>query len=204
MTTTTTRRTQTARTEATRAALIAAGRELFGAHGYAGTPTADIVEAAGVTRGALYHHFDGKEGLFEAVYDAVEAEATERIAAAALAEEDPYEGLLVGVDAFLDHCVLDPAVRRIALVEAPTVLGWDRWCELGDAYALGLTRVALQAAIDAGKLRPVPVDTLSHLLVGALREAGLVLSRSDDPDATRPVLRDLLAGLLAGYRVADD
>src|SRR5205809_1825121 len=111
-------RTQSERSATTRAALIAASRKLFAERGYADVGTEEIVRAAGLTRGALYHHFDGKRELFEAVYERIEAEVTERIAADALTGDDPVEALRAGARAFLDHC-LEPEVQRIVLLDAP-------------------------------------------------------------------------------------
>jgi AcrR family transcriptional regulator len=170
--------------EATRAVLITEGRRLFAARGYAGVGTEEIVRAAGVTRGALYHHFAGKGDLFRAVYEDVERELVERVAAAATAADDPLEVLHAGVQAFLDACE-DPAVERIALIDAPSVLGWERWREIGLQYGFGLVHGALAAAMDAGLIERQPVRALAHLLLGALDEAALLVARADDDGQTR-------------------
>src|SRR5207302_6267465 len=113
-------------------------RELFAAHGYGAVATEEIVRAAGVTRGALYHHFTGKRELFEAVYEEVERGLVEQIASSAVSSAtDPLAALHAGAQAFLDACE-DPAVQRIALVDAPSVLGWERWREIGLRYGFGL------------------------------------------------------------------
>src|SRR5215210_3047371 len=104
------RRTQAERSEATRAALIATARRLFAARGYAAVGTEELVRAAGVTRGALYHHFDGKADLFRAVFEQLEGEIAERLAADALARPDPWEAMLAGLEMFLDVC-LEPEVQ---------------------------------------------------------------------------------------------
>lgn len=170
--------------EATRAALVAEGRRLFAARGYAGVGTEEIVRAAGVTRGALYHHFDGKAQLFQAVYEDVERELVERVAADAAAARDPLEGLHAGLQAFLDACE-DPAVQRIALIDAPSVLGWEQWREIGLKYGFGLVQGALAAAMDAGLIERQPVRALAHLLLGALDEGALLVARADDDGQTR-------------------
>jgi AcrR family transcriptional regulator len=121
------RRTKAAQTEATTAALIGAARELFASRGYAAVGTEEIVQQAGVTRGALYHHFrGGKEELFRAVLIQISAETAQRVAQAALATDDPWEALVLGSDAFLDACTT-PEVQRIILTDGPSVLGWDAW-----------------------------------------------------------------------------
>lgn len=170
--------------ESTRAALIAAARPLFAQRGYAGIGTEEIVRAAGVTRGALYHHFDGKRELFAAVYEVVEAELVGRIAQDAMSSRNPLDALYAGARAFLD-AVEDPAVQRITLLDAPSVLGWAQWREIGMRYGLGLVQATLQAAIDAGSIPEQPVKPLAHLLLGALDEAALLVAQSPDVKAAR-------------------
>jgi AcrR family transcriptional regulator len=193
-------RTQSERSAATREALIAAARELFAERGYAAVGTEEIVRKAGLTRGALYHHFAGKRELFEAVYETIEGEVTERIAADALVgASDPLEALRAGARAFLDHC-LEPEVQRIVLIDAPAVLGWERWREIGARYGLGLIEAALQAAIDAGEITPAPVKPLAHVLLGALDEAAMAVARADDPAAASDEMDVVLGSMLDGLR----
>ena len=178
------KRRQADRSEATRAALIAAARPLFAERGYASVATEEIVQRAGVTRGALYHHFEDKKDLFRAVYEEVERELVEQIAAGAAAASDPLEALRGGARSWLDACE-NPAVQRIALLDAPSVLGWEEWREIGMKYGFGLVQATLQAAIDAGQLEPQPVRPLAHLVLGAIDEAGMVVARADDGGKTR-------------------
>lgn len=198
------RRSQGERAEATRSALIAAARRLFTERGYDGVGTEEIVRAAGVTRGALYHHFGGgKAELLEAVYERLEAESTERVARIVLGSEleSPLEAMKAGIGAFLDECA-EPELRQIALHDAPAVLGWERWREIGDANGLGLIEASLTAAIEAGEVRPLPVKPLAHLLIGALDEAAMLVARDDDPVA-RGEVTSLLLTLLEGFAVVD-
>jgi len=185
--------------EATRAALVSAARELFAELGYAGVGTEEIVRRARVTRGALYHHFSGKPGLFEAVFEQVEGELTERIAADAMQSADPWEAMRAGAQAFLD-AFLDPAVQRITLLDAPSVLGWQRWREIGQRYGLGLVQATVQAAIDAGQIEPQPARPLAHILIGALDEAAMLVARADDVEATRREVGDALERFLEALR----
>jgi AcrR family transcriptional regulator len=174
-----------AQSEATRAALIATALRLFAERGYADVGTEEIVRAAGVTRGALYHHFAGKRELFEAVYEDVERQLVERIATSAIASAtDPLQALQAGAEAFLDACE-DPAVQRIALLDAPSVLGWERWREIGLRYGFGLVQATVQAAMDEGLIEEQPVQALSHLLLGAMDEGAMLIARSDDAGRTR-------------------
>ena len=201
------RRSQAERSEATRAALVEAARPLFAEGGYAGVGTEEIVRAAGVTRGALYHHFDGKRELFEAVYERVEAELAERIADGALnaGAESPIAAMRAGAEMFLRACT-EPEVQRIALLDGPSVLGWDRWREIGAEHGLGLIEATLQAAIDAGAIAPQPVRPLAHVLMGALDEAAMLVARAEDPEAARAEVgrtMDTLLGSLSLDRALD-
>lgn len=188
------------RSSATRSALLAAARPLFAARGYADVGTEEIVRAAGVTRGALYHQFADKRALFLAVFEEVEAEVTQRIAQGALGGgiEDPIEALEAGVEQFL-RVAAEPETQRIALIDAPSVLGWEQWRAIGQKYGLGLVEGVLQAAIDAGRIEPQPVRALAHVLLGAVDEAAMVVARAEDQDAAREemlvILRRLLRGL---------
>jgi AcrR family transcriptional regulator len=196
------RRTQAERAEATRAALIAAARRLFTERGYEAVGTEEIVRAAGVTRGALYHHFGGKPGLLDAAYEQLEAESTERVARIVLGSDldSPMEAMVAGVEAFLDECA-EPELQRIALHDAPAVLGWDRWREIAAANGLGLIEASLTAAIEAGEMRPLPVRPTAHLLLGALDEAAMLVARSDDP-ASRAEVTAVLLAVLESFAVA--
>ena len=176
--------------EATRAALLEAATELFAQRGYAGVATEEIVRAAGVTRGALYHHFAGKLELFEAVYEQVEQGLVERIASSAMsAASDPLAALRAGAQAFLDACE-DPAVQRIALVDAPSVLGWERWREIGLRYAFGLVQGTVAGAMEAGLIERQPVEPLAHLLLGAIDEGAMLIARAHDDGRTRAQVGD--------------
>ena len=169
----------------TRAALIGAARELFAQRGYADVGTEEIVRAAGVTRGALYHHFEGKRELFEAVYEDLERELVERVAQSAeLQTSDPLEILRIGAHAFLDASE-DPAVQRIALLDAPAVLGWARWREIGMRYGLGVVQATLQAAVDARVIDDQPVEPLAHMILGAIDVGAMLVARADDGGKTR-------------------
>lgn len=182
---------------------MAAARRLFTEHGYDGVGTEEIVRAAGVTRGALYHHFGGKAELLEAVYERLEAESTERVARVVLGSEleSPLEAMVAGVEAFLDECA-EPELQRIALHDAPAVLGWDRWREIAAANGLGLIEASLTAAIEAGEIRPLPVRPMAHLLLGALDEAAMLVARDNDPVARAEVTTVLLT-LLESFAVAE-
>jgi AcrR family transcriptional regulator len=193
------RRSQAERSATTRGALVQAARELFARDGYAATGREAIVERAGVTRGALYHHFADKEALFRAVFEALEAEVMAKAAAAAVAVSpgDPLGQLRAGSLAYLD-VALDPAVQRICLLDAPSVLSLAARQEVVDAYAAGLVREVLQAAMDSGALLPQPLEPLTHLLLAALHEAALYVARAGDQAAARAEVGVTVANLLDG------
>jgi AcrR family transcriptional regulator len=188
------------RSSVTRGTLLGVARELFAERGYAAVGTEEIVRRAGVTRGALYHHFrGGKAELFTAVVEQIEQELVEEIGTGAMSASDPFEALQRGCDAWLEACVR-PDVQRIALIDAPSVLGWEAWRAMGMHYGLGLVEGALSGAMDAGALERQPVRPLAHLLVSALDEAGLLVARAEDVDATRAEMTAMLRRLLDGLR----
>jgi AcrR family transcriptional regulator len=193
------RRSQAERREATRTALVAAGRELFGRHGYEAVSGEQIVAAAGVTRGALYHHFDGKRGLFAAVFEQVEADVLGRIDLSAAKPGGPLGSLLVAVDQFLEIS-LEEELQRIALLDGPAVLGWETWHEIEARYGLALVEGALQAAVEAGEVPPLPVPELALMLLGAFTEGALQLARSPDPRAARARTGEAMKALIEGLR----
>lgn len=189
--------THAERRESTRAALIAAGRQLFAVHGYDAVAAEQVVEAAGVTRGALYHHFDGKAGLFEAVFLEIEAELMSKFPVEELIGDDPMAALRAGVSRFL-VLSLENEVQRIALIDAPSVLGWARWQEIEAAHGLGLIRAGLDAAAAAGQLKPLPTEDLANALLGALTESALAAARAPGKQAARQRAEAVLLALLDG------
>jgi AcrR family transcriptional regulator len=181
----------------TRAALVAAGRRLFGDAGFAATSVDDIATEARVTTGALYHHFTTKTSLFESVFEQIHAELLDESAAAALAVPVGVEQLLRGSEAFLD-AVLRPDVARILVIDAPSVLGLARFTELDERYAVAATVVVLEAAVRAGAMTVEDPETIARLWMGVLTRAGLLIASSPDPARTRDEVAAALRGLLAG------
>jgi AcrR family transcriptional regulator len=189
---------QEQRSRATREALLSAARTLFAQRGYAAVGTEEIVRAAGVTRGALYHQFRDKEQLFEAVFEEVEAETTQRIAEGALAgATDPLAALRAGSHAFLAVCA-EPEIERIILLDAPAVLGWERWREIGFRHGLGLVLGVLAVGMEAGAIAVQPITPLAHLLLGALDEGALYVARAQDPVTARAEVEEVVNRLIDG------
>jgi AcrR family transcriptional regulator len=187
------------RGESTRAELVRVARELFAARGYAGVGTEELVRAARVTRGALYHHFADKRDLFRAVHEQVETELVESIGRRISAVDDPWELLVSGVGIFLDECTR-PDFMQIALLDAPSVLGWKEWREVDERYGLALVSASLESAMDAGVLRRQELRPLSHLLLAVLGEAAFLVANADDPGAARHEVEPPLLALLEGLR----
>jgi len=188
------------RGEPTRDALLTAARALFAERGYAGVGTEEVVRRAGVTRGALYHHFRDKRDLFRAVFEQTEGEIVQAIGERVAGIADPMELLATGVRAFLDACA-DPVMMRIGVRDAPGVLGWEEWREIGNRHGLGLVTGGLHAAMDAGLIIRADVRTLAHLLLSALAEASLLIASADDPQAARTEVERTLLALLDGLRI---
>ncbi|MGE7386168.1 TetR/AcrR family transcriptional regulator [Streptomyces sp. NPDC004126] len=180
--------------EATRQALLAEGRRRFAADGYHHVVLAEVARAAGVTKGAAYHHFDSKAGLFRAVVAQVQQELGEHVAAAAERHEDLWEQLRAGCRAFL-AAGTDPAVRQILLVDAPTVLAWEEWRAMDEESSARHLAEALTALAEAGIIADQPVQPLARLLSGAMNEAALWIARGADTQGAEQALDRLLAGL---------
>jgi AcrR family transcriptional regulator len=198
------RRTQADRSAATRAALVNAARPLFAQQGFAAVGTEAIVRAAGVTRGALYHQFADKTELFAAVVEAVEqdvmAQIMRQLGAEATGEPDPLDELVSGASAWLDACA-EPSVQQILLLDAPAVLGWERYREIGTRYSVGVVEAVLTEAVRIGRIADQPVSPLAHIIVGALDEGALMIARADDQATAREQVRDALEQLISGLAV---
>ena len=164
--------------------LMKAAKALFTTKGYAGTPMEDLVAKAGMTRGALYHQYQDKRDLFRAVFEAVEAELGQRLALAVAEETDPWQQLRAGARAFL-AAATDPAIRRIVLVDGPSVLGWEEWRRIDSQHSLGMVRAIFEINIAAGNIPEQPVEPLAHLIVGALNEAALAVAAASDAAGAR-------------------
>ncbi|RKN50920.1 TetR/AcrR family transcriptional regulator [Micromonospora endolithica] len=164
----------------TRATLLREGRRLFAAHGYAAVGLAEIVRAAGVTKGALYHHFSGKPDLFRAVLGQVQQEVADRVAGAADRRDDPWDRFTAGCREFLTAAT-DPDRQRVMLVDGPAVLGWTEWRSLDEAASGRHLAEALAELVRTGVISRQPVAPLAHLLSGAMNEAALWLAGSTGP-----------------------
>jgi AcrR family transcriptional regulator len=172
------RRTQAERTEATTAALVDAARELFARDGYDTTSLDAVAGRAGVTKGAVYHHFDGKRQLFEAVFSREIERITTPLAAAYTRKKDPWDAFKAASLAFLDECV-EPGLQRIVLLDAPAAIGWEGIRRL-EAPLLELMELAISRAVEAGRIAQRPPGPLAHFLFGATCEVAMIVARADD------------------------
>lgn len=197
------RRTQEERSAATRDALIAAARKLWGLRGYADVGTPEIATAAGVTRGAMYHQFADKATLFREVVEVVEQDVMARMAVVVSESgaTTPTQAVRAAVDAWLDVSG-DPEVRQLILLDAPSVLGWAEFRDVAQRYSLGMTEQMLSEAIRAGELAEQPVRPLAHVLIGALDEAAMVIATAEDPQRTRQEIGQVLHRLIGAMFAA--
>ena len=192
-------RLQQARADETRQALLRAARELFTEQGYAQTGTEQLVQHAGVTRGALYHHFESKLALFEAVFVELEEEFGEIAARVMSPDVSAWDNLVAGCHAYLDMC-LRPDVGRIVLLDGPAVLGPDRWREIEDRYALAGILAGVQVAMADGVVARRPAVPLARLILAAINEAALYIAQSDRPRVARREAGETFDALLTGLR----
>ena len=188
-----------ARGRATREQLIEVATRLFAERGYEDTSIEAVLSAAGVSRGALYHHFAGKDALFEAVVESVEQRVQVTMAEAIGAVQDPMAILRAGALMWIDLAG-DPVIQRIMLTDAPAVLGWDRWRNMDEGRTFGQVRALLQAVSDSGQLPAHLVDGFGHLILGAIDEMAVVIARAEDQKAAlaegRVAVEEMLNRLL--------
>jgi AcrR family transcriptional regulator len=187
--------------EATRGLLIDVARKNFTEHGYAATSIDDIIQQAGVARGALYHHFAGKEALFRAVYETVEAEVVSRVMEVAASQSSPWDAVRAGLGTFLDAC-LEPSFRRIVVLDSVSVLQSDV-LEVGiDPHELPMLRSVLTPLLGTTAFGGIAIESLTYVALGGLYGASLYIARASDPRAARAevdlVLETLIGGLLGG------
>lgn len=181
----------------TRAALVTAGRRLFGEHGFAGTSVEDLAREARVTTGALYHHFSTKTALFEAVFEQAHADVMAASGQDAREAPDEIEFLARGFESFLD-AVLEPDIQQIIVIDGPAVLGPARFTELDERGAVDVIVAALQQAAAAGRLHIDDPETTTRLLLGALTRGAMLIATSPEPTETRSAVANAMRALLAG------
>jgi AcrR family transcriptional regulator len=189
------------RGEATRSHLVEVATRLFSANGYEGTSIETVLAESGVSRGSLYHHFKGKDALFWAVLEGVGARVGEQIMAELKGVTDPIAALRIDCLAWI-RLARDPVVQQTVLIDAPAVLGWERWRDLNEQTNLGIYRSELAYAADQGRIDPEHVDVFAHIVLVAVNEIAMMIARSPDPDAAlaagESALSEFLDRLLGG------
>ena len=189
-----------AQREATVSALVTEARQRFARDGYASVRIDDIVSSLGITKGALYHHFKNKKGLFRAVVCEVQQDVGRQVEDAARSCATPWEELVEGSKTFI-LASIEPNVRRIMLVDAPAVLGWHEWRALDESSSMVLLADILKTLMEQKIIAKQPVEPLSHLLSGAMNEAALWLAETDPPDALENTMKTLTK-LLESLRIS--
>ena len=167
---------------------------------YGAVSTAEVLERAGVSRGALYHHFDGKRDLYRAVWLDSERRLMGRLAEASSGAETPFEALTAGCLAYLDESATNRELQRIGLLQSRTVLGWEDWREGIKELGLRAVGEAVSAAIRSREIREGDVQATAHLILAALIEAGLLIATADDKRAARTAAEPVLKAMLEGLR----
>jgi AcrR family transcriptional regulator len=186
-------------TEATRQALLAAGRDIFASEGYQAAGIEAISRAARVTRGAFYHHFADKKALFDAVVVAMQAEAAAKVNARSGALPKIWDRMRVGVDAYLDVC-LEPAYARIVVQEAPAVLGPARFQAIEEQYTTALLLATLKALKREGELAFDDIDLLGRMVDAMICRIAVMLPDADDPKKLRARGQKIIGSLLDSLR----
>jgi AcrR family transcriptional regulator len=194
------------RGQATRAHLVDVATRLFTERGYDGTSIEAVLAESGVSRGSLYHHFPGKDALFWAVLEGIAARVGRQLEQAEADAPDPVAALRAGFLTWI-RVAADPEVRQTVLIDAPAVLGWQRWRELDEQGSLGFTKAALAYAAEAGHIEPRHVDAFAHIVLAAANEVAMTIARADDPAAAlsagESAFADFLDRLLGDPRRSD-
>jgi AcrR family transcriptional regulator len=184
--------------EATRDALVAAARESFGTRGYSETTLDGIAASAGVTKGALYHHFTGKEELFQLVFEQVKRELSSKLRIV-LRHPDPWKRLVAACRTYIELHT-DPAVQRIVLLDARSVLSHEAWRRVDSQWGAVMFRGAFRQAVNEGIVVDLPLNSLAMIITGALSEACLIVANADDPASARTAAFSVIEQLLQGLR----
>lgn len=186
--------------EATRAALVEEATKLFAERGFAATSLDDVARAASVTRGAVYHHFAGKQALFSAVVEELEQQMIERIAKSMTAHDDVWAAAMAGIDAFCDAC-LDPVYSTVVWREGISALGWDGLHACAEKYSVGLIEASARALVDAGYFPGEAFDTSVRMVFHMFGSAAMTLAATEDKQRVRDEVANVLKRMFGGLRV---
>ncbi|SMD23255.1 transcriptional regulator, TetR family [Kibdelosporangium aridum] len=185
--------------ESTKQALVDSASDLFTKNGYAATSLDAIVKRARVTKGALYHHFSGKQALFEAAFHQVETRAMAQLTKAIDGGGSPWERALDGVQEYIKVC-LDPTYQRLVIREAPVVMGYERWRECEERYSFGIVRSVLESLIEAGELGDVPIEVTARMMFASLAAGAQIIAEASDPKKASAEVFTALIHMIEGIR----
>lgn len=186
--------------ESTRDALVDNAVRLFTERGYAATSLDEVARQSRVTKGALYHHFTGKQALFAAAFDRVEHDTMTRLAEILGSPSgEVWDAVMEGLRQFIKICQ-EPAYQRIVLQEGPAVLGWGTWRKTDEKYSYGVVRAGVAALLDAGEIIDLPLETTSRLLFGALWNGAMMIAEAPDPREAGTEVFTTIVKLLEGHR----
>jgi len=187
--------------ESTRQALVDSALQLFTKRGYAATSLDAIVKSARVTKGALYHHFSGKQALFEAAFDKVETAAIAKLSTVVDGDGSAWDRAMAGIQAYIGVC-LEPAYQRIVIHEAPVVMGWERWREAEEHFSYGLVRATVESLISSGEIEKLPVEVTARILFGALSAGAETIASAPDPKKAAGDVTKTITAVMTGMRRA--
>jgi len=185
--------------ESTRKALVDSAIELFTRQGYAATSLDAVARRARVTKGALYHHFSGKQALFEAAFDVVEQTAVARLSSVVAGEGPAWDRAIKGIEIYVKSC-LDPSYQRIVVHEGPVVMGWERWREAEEHFSYGLVRATIEALIESGEIVDLPIEVTARILFGALAAGATIIASAEDPKKAGAEVSQTIVTVLEGMR----
>lgn len=185
--------------ESTKQALVDCATDLFTRNGYASTSLDAIVKRARVTKGALYHHFSGKQALFEAAFNQVETRTMTQLKKAIDSEASPWERALKGVQEYINVC-LDPTYQRLVIREAPVVMGIERWREAEEHFSFGIVRSVLEQLIAAGELGDIPIEVTARMMFASLSAGATIIAEASDPKKAGAEVFTALIHMIEGIR----
>ncbi|WP_091371818.1 TetR/AcrR family transcriptional regulator [Actinokineospora alba] len=185
--------------ESTRQALVDSAVYLFTKRGYSATSLDVIAKRARVTKGALYHHFSGKQALFEAAFGAVETGVMGRLAEVVAGPGSAWDRAMAGIQAYIKMC-MEPSYQRIAIHEGPVVMGWERWREAEEHFSYGIVKAALESLIEAGEIEELPIEVTTRILFGALSSGATIIAGSEDPKRAAAEVGTTITRVLEGLR----
>ena len=185
--------------ESTRKALVDSAIELFTKQGYAATSLDAVARRARLTKGALYHHFSGKQALFEAAFDVVEEIAVGKLSEVVAGDGTAWDRAIQGIEIYVKSC-LDPSYQRIVVHEGPVVMGWERWREAEEHFSYGVVRATIEGLVESGEIVELPIEVTARILFGALAAGATIIAGAEDPEKAGAEVSRTIVTVLQGMR----